>query len=137
MDESLSDEMHKHSSMVDGCHVIYFDKAVELINDKVKKLKEAFSHVQDDVINKTFGEEKLKTLKDLKEKIIEILREAKCPNPKATAEFIIELFGTEAVKWFKKKLDSGDDCCCTCEEVWREFLNITEEDLKGGKRDGN
>ncbi len=36
----------------------------------------------------------------------------------------------EAVKWFKKKFDSGDDCCCTCEEVWREFFNITEEDLK-------
>ena len=43
----------------------------------------------------------LKTLKDLREDIIKILREAKCPNPKATAEFIIERKRAEAIKWVK------------------------------------
>ena len=38
-DESLSDKMWKHSSMIDGCHAVYFDKSIELIKESVKKLK--------------------------------------------------------------------------------------------------
>ncbi len=35
----------------------------------------------------------------------------------------------EAIKWWKKEFGCGEDVCCTCEEMWREFFNITESDL--------
>ncbi len=36
---------------------------------------------------------------------------------------------TLAIKLWKDN-NSGDDMCCTCEEMWREFFNITEDDLQ-------
>ena len=66
--------------------------------------------------------EELKTVKDLKQKE-DTIRDR-------TYNYALDDAKAEAVKWFQKKLDGGDDCCCTCEEVWREFFNLTEEDLK-------
>ena len=36
----------------------------------------------------------------------------------------------EGIKWWKEEFGCGEDMCCTCEEMWRKFFNITEEDLK-------
>ena len=41
----------------------------------------------------------------------------------------LEIIKVEAIKWWRK-VNCGDDICCTCEEMWREFFNITSEDLK-------
>jgi len=54
---------------------------------------------------------------------------------KTLKDFNFKAFGiedrlkAEAIKWWKKN-NCGDDMCCTCEEMWRDFFNITEEDLK-------
>ena len=72
----------------------------------------------------------LKTLNDLREDIIKILREAKCPNPKATAEFIIERKRAEAIKWVKKWQEQSWTNNPEPAEAFMEFFNLTEEDLK-------
>jgi len=61
----------------------------------------------------------LKTLKDL----------YFSPDLKSDAH-VKKKLKQEAIKWWIFKHGRGEDVCCTCEEIWREFFNITSEDLE-------
>ena len=69
--------------------------------------------------------EELKTLRDLFE---EFQEEGEYPEEDEMMNW--KTLKAEAVKWWKEKHNFGEDVCCTCEEMWRNFFNINEEDLK-------
>ena len=60
---------------------------------------------------------KLKTLKDLK-----FANDSNDADKKALIRY-------EAIKWVKATNKDGG-MCHTCDDLWNDFLNIPEEDLK-------
>lgn len=72
----------------------------------------------------------LKTLKDLNEEF----RKDNIPQRLSGDEFNDyweDKIKAEAVKWVKWiNSEDGGGMCHTCDELWNDFFNITEEDLK-------
>ena len=71
---------------------------------------------------------KLLTLKDLPERALSSWMQ-KTATPIGIYEFK-RMVKKEAIEWWKERFDCGESVCCTCEEMWQEFFNITEDDLK-------
>lgn len=59
----------------------------------------------------------LKTLRDIDDQVVVFGNVFRCVPTKEVRE--------EAIKWV-----DPDDMCCTCEEKWKDFFNITDEDLQ-------